>query len=187
MSILYETLLQVTPQQVVMWIIGGVLIFLAIKKEMEPTLLLPIGFGTILVNLPLSGALTHYRLGEEYISLERYEELLAQGAEGLHVEHGALDVLLGPLATGLAAWLTYGWRRHRIGGLPVLSTLPPVLLNAVIIGAELTVVLFPERTPALFFINMLSVGIGQVIACVIGGLLLFTVLKRVPTLKNYWE
>ncbi|MBQ6707185.1 MAG: sodium ion-translocating decarboxylase subunit beta [Clostridia bacterium] len=93
MSILYETLLQVTPQQVVMWIIGGVLIFLAIKKEMEPTLLLPIGFGTILVNLPFSGALTHYRLGEEYISLERYEELLAQGAEGLHVEHGALDVL----------------------------------------------------------------------------------------------
>ncbi|MBQ8862319.1 MAG: sodium ion-translocating decarboxylase subunit beta [Clostridia bacterium] len=39
-----------------MWIIGGVLIFLAIKKEMEPTLLLPMGFGAILVNLPLSGA-----------------------------------------------------------------------------------------------------------------------------------
>ena len=41
-----------------MWIIGGVLIFLAIKKEMEPTLLLPMGFGAILVNLPLSGAIT---------------------------------------------------------------------------------------------------------------------------------
>ena len=40
----------------VMWIIGGVLIFLAIKKEMEPTLLLPMGFGAILVNLPNSGA-----------------------------------------------------------------------------------------------------------------------------------
>ncbi len=93
MSILYENLLAVTWQQVVMWIIGGVLIFLAIKKEMEPTLLLPIGFGTILVNLPLSGALTYYRLGEEYISLERYEELFKQGVEGLHVEHGALDVL----------------------------------------------------------------------------------------------
>ncbi len=35
-----------------MWIIGGVLIFLAIKKEMEPTLLLPIGFGAILMNFP---------------------------------------------------------------------------------------------------------------------------------------
>ena len=43
---------------IVMWAIGGLLIFLAIKKDMEPTLLLPMGFGTILVNLPLSGAIT---------------------------------------------------------------------------------------------------------------------------------
>lgn len=36
----------------VMWMIGGLLIFLAIKKDMEPSLLLPIGFGAILMNLP---------------------------------------------------------------------------------------------------------------------------------------
>ncbi len=41
----------------VMWIIGGVLIYLAIRHDMEPTLLLPMGFGTILVNIPLSGAI----------------------------------------------------------------------------------------------------------------------------------
>ena len=45
---------------IVMWLIGGLLIFLAIKKEMEPTLLLPLGFGTILVNLPFSGALGEF-------------------------------------------------------------------------------------------------------------------------------
>lgn len=56
MEFLYENLLLVTWQQVVMWIIGGTLIFLAIKKQMEPTLLLPIGFGAIMVNLPFSGA-----------------------------------------------------------------------------------------------------------------------------------
>ncbi len=39
-------------KQIVMWLIGGVLIFLAIRKNMEPTLLLPMGFGAILVNLP---------------------------------------------------------------------------------------------------------------------------------------
>ncbi len=39
---------------IVMWVIGGVLIFLAIKKKMEPTLLLPMGLGAILVNLPLA-------------------------------------------------------------------------------------------------------------------------------------
>ncbi len=41
---------------IVMWAIGGILIYLAIKHEMEPTLLLPLGFGTILVNIPGSGA-----------------------------------------------------------------------------------------------------------------------------------
>ncbi len=45
------------PKLLVMWLIGGVLIYLAIKKEMEPTLLLPMGFGAILVNLPSSGAI----------------------------------------------------------------------------------------------------------------------------------
>ncbi|MBQ7960487.1 MAG: sodium ion-translocating decarboxylase subunit beta [Clostridia bacterium] len=56
MEVLYENLLSIDPLQLVMWIIGGILIFLAIKKEMEPTLLLPMGFGAILVNLPNSGA-----------------------------------------------------------------------------------------------------------------------------------
>ncbi len=42
-------------RMLIMWAIGGLLVFLAIKKNMEPTLLLPIGFGVILVNLPLSG------------------------------------------------------------------------------------------------------------------------------------
>ena len=46
----------ITWQMAVMWVIGGILIYLAIKKDMEPTLLLPMGFGAILVNLPLSGA-----------------------------------------------------------------------------------------------------------------------------------
>ena len=47
-------------KQVVMWCIGALLIYLAIKKDMEPSLLLPMGFGAILVNLPFSGAVTQY-------------------------------------------------------------------------------------------------------------------------------
>ena len=42
------------PKMIAMWAIGGLLIYLAIKKDMEPALLLPMGFGAILVNLPLS-------------------------------------------------------------------------------------------------------------------------------------
>ena len=56
MEALYQNLLTIQWNQVVMWIIGGVLIYLAIVKEMEPSLLLPMGFGAILVNLPNSGA-----------------------------------------------------------------------------------------------------------------------------------
>lgn len=58
MEALYGNLLNIQWQQVVMWIIGGILIYLAIKKNMEPSLLLPMGFGAILVNLPLSGSVT---------------------------------------------------------------------------------------------------------------------------------
>ena len=50
---IFGNLANIDPKQVAMWVIGGILIFLAIKKEMEPTLLLPMGFGAILVNLPI--------------------------------------------------------------------------------------------------------------------------------------
>ncbi len=60
LSVLWENIAELFQnggwKMVVMWIIGGLLIFLAIKKNMEPTLLLPMGFGAILVNLPNSGA-----------------------------------------------------------------------------------------------------------------------------------
>ncbi len=62
MADLFSNVLNLTWQQAVMCCIGGVLIYLAIKKDMEPTLLLPMGFGAILANLPLSGAVTQ---GEE--------------------------------------------------------------------------------------------------------------------------
>jgi len=46
--------MSLTWQAFVMYAIGGILVFLAIKKDYEPMLLLPIGFGAILVNLPLA-------------------------------------------------------------------------------------------------------------------------------------
>ena len=73
MEILYENILALEPGMLVMWVIGGLLIFLAIRFDMEPALLLPMGFGAILVNLPFSGAVT---------------QIYETGAE-----HGVLDVL----------------------------------------------------------------------------------------------
>ena len=67
MEFLYEGLLAITWQQVVMYLAGGLLIWLAIEKEYEPSLLLPMGFGAILVNLPMSGAVTQLIDGVEEI------------------------------------------------------------------------------------------------------------------------
>ncbi len=63
-----DPLTEILPM-VIMWALGGTLIYLAIAKDMEPTLLLPMGFGTIIVNLPLATI------------------------EGAISEHGAIEVL----------------------------------------------------------------------------------------------
>ena len=60
MDILYQNLLEFTWQQGVMILIGCLLIYLAIHKEMEPSLLLPMGFGTILVNIPLADVIAEH-------------------------------------------------------------------------------------------------------------------------------
>ena len=63
MEFLIEGIASITWQQIVMYVVGILLIWLAIKKDMEPALLLPIGFGAILVNIPLSGAITQVTEG----------------------------------------------------------------------------------------------------------------------------
>ncbi len=54
MEVLLQNFANIEIGHVIMWCIGGLLIYLAIAKEMEPTLLLPMGFGAILVNLPVT-------------------------------------------------------------------------------------------------------------------------------------
>lgn len=91
MDILYKNLLEFTWQQGVMILVGCLLIFLAIKKEMEPTLLLPMGFGTILVNIPFSEAL-HGPIKELYnagIANELFPLLLFIGI-GAMIDFGPL-------------------------------------------------------------------------------------------------
>ena len=62
-SFLVENIFAITWQQVVMYVVGAVLIYLAIEKGFEPSLLMPMGFGAILVNLPLSGVIDQVSAG----------------------------------------------------------------------------------------------------------------------------
>jgi len=57
MEFLLSGLQAITWQQWLMYVVGGLLIYLAIAKGFEPSLLLPMGFGAILVNIPFSGVL----------------------------------------------------------------------------------------------------------------------------------
>ena len=91
---------------------------------------------------------------------------------------GALDILLGTLATGVAAWMSYGLRRFRVKGLPLWSAIPPVITNALIVGTELAVVLVPDLTVYGWLGWVASVGAGQIIACIGGGLLLAGMLQK---------
>ena len=99
MEILYENILAIDYRMIIMWLIGGLLIFLAIKKDMEPTLLLPMGFGTILVNLPFSGAITQgedpgvldvlFKAGIDHHSAELFPIVLFIGI-GAMIDFGPL-------------------------------------------------------------------------------------------------
>jgi len=63
MEFLLLGITSITIKQLTMWAIGGLLIYLAIAKDFEPALLLPMGFGAILVNIPMSGAITQVMNG----------------------------------------------------------------------------------------------------------------------------
>ena len=146
-SFLYENFTHITWQMPVMWAIGGILIFLAIKKDMEPTLLLPMGFGAIMVNLPFSGAITQYRDGNNnIISFEQYEALVEQGLEA-EVEEGMLSVLFNSgianelfpliLFIGIGAMIDFGPllsnpKLFILGGAAQLGIFVTIILAAMI-------------------------------------------------------
>jgi sodium ion-translocating decarboxylase beta subunit len=92
MDFLLSGLLSITWQQWVMYGVGIILIYLAIAKEMEPSLLLPMGLGAILVNIPHTGV-----LGENGI----IEWLFQTGIEASE----ALPILL---FIGIGAMIDFG-------------------------------------------------------------------------------
>jgi sodium ion-translocating decarboxylase beta subunit len=90
MEFLLTGIMSITIKQLIMWVIGGILIYLAIAKEFEPTLLLPMGFGAILVNIPMSGAINQVLGGTE---IEGILEFLFKG--GIATEMFPLLLFIG--------------------------------------------------------------------------------------------
>jgi len=84
------------------------------------------------------------------------------------------DILLGPLASLAAALLT-----RRLRDKPLLAALPPVVVNAVVIGAMIAAV---DGLP--LWLPVLQVGAGQLGVCYALGLPLYAALRRLPA--NLW-
>ena len=98
--------------------------------------------------------------------------LLAGGAAG------AWDWLFGTLTTLAAAWMTRALRNVTVKGMPIVATLPPIVLNAAVIGAEIAVM---GNQLSLFWLFAAQIAAGQTVACLGGGLALHAALKRVYT------
>ncbi len=91
-----------------------------------------------------------------------------------------LDILFGSLATLIAAVLTRAFRNITFKGLPLLSLLPPVIVNAVIVGAEIAVFFMPgEAFLTAFLINAAQVFLGQAAVCYVLGIPFYFAMKRV--------
>lgn len=90
---------------------------------------------------------------------------------------GAWDILFGSLATLAAAWLTYRLRNVKFKGMPVMATLMPVIFNAVVVGLELTILMYSFSWPA-YLLCALYVAVGELLASTVCGLLFYGLLIR---------
>ena len=95
-----------------------------------------------------------------------------------------LDMFFGSVATLIAAYLTYILRNIKIKGLPILALLPPVLVNAFIIGLEISIFLLKSQPFWIgFFISALQVGIGQMIICYGLGIPFYLIVNKYKVIK----
>ena len=93
----------------------------------------------------------------------------------------SLDIVFGTLATLLACILT----RHMPNRW--LAPLPPVLCNALIVGAEIAwyATGFGPGFWTAYALNIVTVGLAELIACVVLGELLLSALPKVPVLRPF--
>ena len=88
--------------------------------------------------------------------------------------YGPIDMVFGSLATLIAAYLTSKMPNRYLAGLP------PVIVNAVIVGGLITYSIAQEgaATVSTFFVTAGQIGFGQIIACYVIGLPLLVVMEK---------
>lgn len=91
----------------------------------------------------------------------------------------AADMVFGTCATLAAAFLTYYLKNIKFKGLPLLAMLPPVIINAVVIGFEIAIFFLPEGYSFWgFIISGFEVGLGELIVCYVFGIPFYLVVEK---------
>ncbi|APQ78510.1 QueT transporter family protein [Clostridium botulinum] len=96
--------------------------------------------------------------------------------------NGIIDVVFGSLATLIAAILTYYIGKSNLKFKKYLAPLPPIIINAVVIGFILNYTL---KLPLL--LSIIWVGLGEAISCYVLGLILISIIEKNKKLMSYFK
>lgn len=94
-----------------------------------------------------------------------------------------IDIIFGTLATAIAAYITYKCKDIRFKNIPILSILSPVIINGIIIGAELAYMYMNDNFCLGFLIYGGQVALGELIATAVLYPILLIIVKRIDFSK----
>lgn len=146
--------------------------------------LAPFSFGAVQVRVAEILTLMPV-FGAEYIAAVTVGCFLANLLGVAMGTTAAVDIVFGTVATLLACLVTYQLRNLRWKGLAIPASFPPVLFNALIVGPEIAI--FFSDSPAtvpLIAWNAFTVGVGEVISCMVLGVLFVRLIESTPALSK---
>ena len=96
----------------------------------------------------------------------------------------AADLIFGTIATLGAAALTFILKNKTVKGLPIFAFLPPIVINALVIGFEISVFYLTKKGFLYgFLISVLQIGLGELIVCLCFGIPFYLVIKKYKIFK----
>ncbi|MBQ8533289.1 MAG: QueT transporter family protein [Clostridia bacterium] len=163
-----------------------------LRKAVTAAVIAAVYAALTLILLPLSFGAVQCRISEVLTVLPIFTPVGVTGLTlGCFVSNifstvTPVDMLFGTSATLIAALLTRCLRNIKLWKIPFLSLLAPVVVNAVIIGLEITLFVPGNASFTAFLISAASVGIGQLIPCVLLGVPFYLLIEK-SNLKKFFK
>lgn len=139
---------------------------------------------------PLSFGATQFRISEALTVLPVFTPAAIPGLSigciiaNIGSPYGPIDIVLGSLATVLAALMTRLTRNIKFKNIPLLSLIFPTIFNGIIIGAEIMMFTPGQAGIVGFFTSASGVALGEVVVCYTLGILLYIGLDKTNVFKK---